>query len=328
MDMSNAAWISEIPKDNLPQDILELRQFSFLARYGDVAKQVANKMRKTAQSQQIASWERLSGSQNWTEISKNLEAELETWTSLKNSAEVKMKEASTCYALDQACAHNGLLFKPVVDTIHLYAERNQLFHRGLDWLIEHRDFKKLGELLFEDLRDLASLVPPNQLHLEVALRATIEALINEWFDKEEYPNKPKKWKATKVLNDLGNTGRPAKLSATAQKQQMAVKAMKLAEICQEEGELIMQAATYVKDSQILPVPGPLPKGKRKASGDVDVSDRKKAFKAIVQQQEEVTADYLKVTQRQREVNRIVSAYRAEHGDAPPETSPPIPPQAP
>lgn len=251
-----------------------------------------------------------------------------TWTSLENSAEVKKKGASTCYALDQACAHNGLLFQPVVDTIHLYAKRNQLFHRGLDGLIEHRDFARLGKVLFEDLQDLASLVPPNQLRFEVALRATIEALINEWFDKKGHPNEPKNWGATKVLIDLGNTGRRARPSATAQKQQMAAKAMKLAEICQEEGELIMQAATYAKGSQILPVPGPLPKGKRKASGDVDVSDRKKAFKAIVEQQDEVTADYFKVTQRQREVNRIVSAYRVEHGDAPPETPPPTPPQAP
>lgn len=52
-----------------------------------------------------------------------------------------------------------------------------------------------------NLRDLASLAPPEQVDSNEALRAIIQAIIGKWFNKKRHPNNSEQRIATKAFED-------------------------------------------------------------------------------------------------------------------------------
>ncbi|KAL8716056.1 MAG: hypothetical protein Q9225_006263 [Loekoesia sp. 1 TL-2023] len=98
----------------------------------------------------------------------------------------------------------------------------------------------------------------------------------------------------------------------------------------EEVDLFFQANTPINTTK-LPEPGPgaptvtsKGKGKRVASDTpIDTSDRKRTWGRIISQQRQASETLRVTLSQQREVNKIVAAYREEHGEDVP-SSPVLP----
>lgn len=325
-DLSTKHFLNDVSSSDLLQEVINLRRQSFLARYGDYTAYIATKLRQGAAAKKPKTQyaEKISGQFIWTGISKKLKEEAPTW----RADRAKYPElVPTCYAVYANCRAAGIQNADrMMDLIHLYAERNAAFHRGIKEDLETQNYARIAQCIHEDLRDLASVCPPSMADEEIIFRALLEQMRDDWFDTSFAPDQPGGWSFKPAIREVYDQLQKKKAAKDDAFRKVAERAANRLQWDQENEELLVQAVTTVSDPFKLPPPGPehstvSSKGKAKASiasDPVDVSDRRKAWDTIMKQQTGQLKALERTLSQQRRINRIVSAYRATYGeDAPP-----------
>lgn len=321
MTMSNKLWIAEVPsfqQEELVKNLLQLRRFTFWVRYGDYAQVLSHMLRSTAADNKVEYWKDISGQYNWTQISKAIRDEQGIWDKYGSG---KPQQVQTTLAVYNACQHSRMEHDNMIEIIHLYAERNTAFHRGLSETIEKHKYNQIADWLERDLRDLPSIVPVGWIEQEVIMKASLEALRSEWFDTTSEPDEPLSWTWKPALASYGESLKKDQNKAEKENQLAIAKiAAELLAIVDEEAEPLAQAFLLPNKEMFPPeVPDTTAKGKakRKASQPIDVSDRKKAFATICEQHESAHDERKKSISHVRELNRTLLAYRDEYGSESP-----------
>lgn len=83
--------------------------------------------------------------------------------------------------------------------IHIYAGRNQAFHRGLGDALKSQKFTKTAKWILPNIEAMSSLVPLDWLAQENTMRAAQEVLKAEWFDDSYAPDESERWIAKQTL---------------------------------------------------------------------------------------------------------------------------------
>jgi hypothetical protein len=125
-------------------------------------------------------------------------------------------------------------------------ERILVFKR-LEFNARYGDYvgRLCSELAFQLVRDrdeLPSVVPPEENETEDNMRTIIEALIQEWFDTSDNPNKAQAWSATKELkaySKMMKDKEEVKIAAQERHIATAIVAKNIKE--KEDAQLIEQA---------------------------------------------------------------------------------------
>lgn len=157
--ISNKIWISQVPdtkQEHLEQCLLQLRRLTFWVRYGDYAMVLAREPRSKAAKNETQNWKYISGAHIWSEISSELHSEEKSWARYGSGRPALVP---TTLAVYEACQHIGIGYQNMIQIIHVYADRNIAFYRGLTETIEGKNFNQVARWLDQDLQDLLSLVP-------------------------------------------------------------------------------------------------------------------------------------------------------------------------
>ena len=129
--MSTKAWMAEVPnsaQEDLQRNLLQLRRYTFAARYGDCSAQLYRHLRSEAMTATAQNWKDISGKYNWRTISDNIHEEEQLWSTTGSRYPNKVKSTLAVY---EACGNVGIAHANMIKIIHLYAKRNDLFHLGL-----------------------------------------------------------------------------------------------------------------------------------------------------------------------------------------------------
>ncbi|KAL8698947.1 MAG: hypothetical protein Q9201_006293 [Fulgogasparrea decipioides] len=320
IDINNREFLKDFPPSSLPQELINLRLAVYWTRYADYAGYLATIVRKEPQQLPKTPFaEHISGQSLWTKISaqlRNEEPEYQKYV-FKYQALVK-----TTYAVYKAAERAGIDFDAVIGLIHLYADRNQAFHRGIKEDLASSSWNDIARKLFEDLRDLASVCPPDMAVEEDQMRAVLLELQSDWFDISSNPNNPSSWVPRVArLQQAAGIGQQSNQSAQAHAQQVAQNAVRRLALDQEKGMILAQALATPEKGK-LPETGPGPSKKRKASRTLEPEQRRKAWNLIMEQQNGINTQILSIIKKRREVNRMVSVHRDAFGDeGPPEEEP-------
>ncbi|KAL8716057.1 MAG: hypothetical protein Q9225_006264 [Loekoesia sp. 1 TL-2023] len=186
IDMSNMSWIKDVPTFPLTDSILALRQITYYARYGDYAKLIVAKLRAASQQEpKTPNWEAISGKHYWTSIAARLQDETPYWKDLISGKGTSEENIETNRAVRQACKRIGIEEENMISILAFYGKRNTMFHSELEELIENKRYHRISVMLYDDIRDLASVCPVKDSRSEEALRAVLETLRDEWFDTSD-----------------------------------------------------------------------------------------------------------------------------------------------
>ncbi len=324
IDLSRKTFLTDVSSQSLLSEIITLRLNAYMARYGDYASHFVHHLRKEAAVKpQTAFASTISGQHLWTEISDAINRESTVW---KRQRAIDAELVPTTYAVVENCRRAGIMNSDhMLSLIHLYADRNMAFHRGFKEDLEAKRYSEVAKCIFEDLRDLSSVCPPDKPQEEMVMRAVLEGLRDEWFDASHAPDQPLGWnhkpaiRAVQAQLEKSKTVKPDLIRNSAK-----MAAARLGLTAEYADLLVGVAITPVVPHQ-LPAPGPGPattsaKGKtkvQKPSRPIKVSDRKKVWAWIMEQQTGQHEGIMKAMTTQREINRVVSQYRQTFGeDAP------------
>lgn len=125
----------------------------------------------------------LSGTQQWTKISKRIDQESVAW---KNCAVTKDREAHpTTSAIMEACMAIGTELSTMIQAIHTYAARNNNVHSPIDNLIAEENFPESAKTIYNDVAELGNIMPVEMYEEEQLMRAVLLELKDSWFEIEE-----------------------------------------------------------------------------------------------------------------------------------------------
>ena len=143
------------------------------------------------------------------------------------------------------------------------------------------------------------------------------------------PSQPGAWNAKSDLNEYAMALRKdTKAAREAQAQAIGLKAEQLLTMEKNEAHLVAQASlkpnpTHLPSQSSDPtLTAVTSKSKRKASSELAIADRKRAFQGIVRLQQRSHESYRQTLSMQRETNRTISAYHESYGSDPPSSSSP------
>lgn len=320
-DLSRREWLRENPSSGLLADVLALRKMAYWARYGDYAGHIASHLRIKAAKDKTEFWTELSGEHLWTDISAKLKAEAPDY---KANGNQHPEQTPTTWAVYKACLTNAISFNPMINIIHLYADRNEAFHRGLKEMLEAERYWDIAQCIFDDLENLASVCPPDAYEEEETMRLLLETLRDDWFDTSFGPNNVQKWQVKPSLRDYMKDMKDALQRMSDHAVHLATKIQARMDHDQEDLALVKQAIKPPQSNQ-LPEDGPKTPVKmrnwkpvpQKARKPPKVNDRQQSWKTILDTQYKIHKDVQAATNKQRELNRLVREYRKHHGDAPP-----------
>ncbi|KAL8955651.1 MAG: hypothetical protein Q9193_006573 [Seirophora villosa] len=329
IQMSSVHFLNDVSSDELLQELISLRRRTFWARYGDYAAHITSKLRNAAAAAQPPTphADTISGNFKWIQISEAIKDEEENW---KRDGSRYPELVPTTYAVYSNCKKAGIHeYQTMIGIIHFYADRNEAFHRGIQGYLEEPDYTQVAICLYEDLRDLASVCPPSMADTELMWRSVLEQLRDDWFDISDGPDKPRNWNHKPAIKTAHERLVKGKAEHQRNLESVAAKAANRLGLDKESEDLMVQAYTQPPSPFQLPAPGPgtptmssKGKGKAMAAKPVDVSDQRNAWDTIMKQQLGQLPQLEMTLSKQREINRVVSAYRAAYGDDPPPSSPP------
>ena len=324
VDISNKSWLKEIPnsaQEAIEQELLKLRRYIFHARYGDYMAALTKILEPRAIEYKSDNWKMLARNAYWTRVSTKLHEESEIWK--KHGSEDTDKVPIT-WSIYQAAKHVGIDFDAMISIIQLYAERNQIFHAGLDEALANEDYSDIAVLLDKDIKDLPSLVPMEHLNEETSIHAALVVLRNTWFDDRGRAN-PKAWQYTTALTDHAARRRADPINAAQEQAQLiAAKTAILLSTKQEEAALLEQAA-QTPDSKQVPSKALEDYGaafkKRKASTEM-ANDRRTTWKTCIAQQTMAHEFYGQTVAIARAANDTLLEYGEDWGSDIPSSPPP------
>ncbi|KAI9769013.1 MAG: hypothetical protein M1839_003843 [Geoglossum umbratile] len=309
----------------LQEDLIRFRKLEYYARYGDYAQRLAHSLRKETGSKKTEGWELLSGAKQWSDISDAIQGEAEWWK--KYGSSKGTEEVQHIYAVYLGCMDIGIDYNRMIQTIHTYGARNTAFHSLIPKLIAEGQFGKVADILYNDLQELSSIMPPDLEEEEDFMRATLLELRDKWFKRDYNPDAPFGWTPTDELvaywKDLSES--PKKSEESRLKHAINVEQGVLRRLKEvEEEDTVIQQVRSKFDETSLPDAGPLPK--RKASDSLSNSEpklkklkktREEVWECIMTQQKQAKGTFRQSLEKQRQVNRLVSQYTAKWGISPP-----------
>ena len=222
----NAFLSAEVFKQTqqMHENLLELRELQYHARYGDYVRIIPAKVRLHASHNKTSNWQLLCSRFPWTEIAKKLQRHNQTMDSRRRMETAEdWDDYNTQAAVDNACYELGIDSTLAVWSIIEYGDRNRTFHRDLDSLIGEGNWKQLALVFYYDLEDINCVFSEIRTETDKrALKTVIRGEINRYFDTSWDPNDINKWVPTvaafkeydaALANKAGN--------GTAQAQQKA-----------------------------------------------------------------------------------------------------------
>ena len=279
-NFSDHEWLCENPASAIVQNVLKLRKYTYWARYGDYAGHMASQLRKKAGSAKTAFSETISGQFLWTDISQEIKNEAPYYN---ENCFREIQTVATTFAVYDACVHIGINSDNMINLIHMYADRNKAFQRGLKEMLEGRKYFDIAKSIFDDLNELPSIMPPELSDDESAMRALLEQLRDEWFDISSDPNEPQTWIRKPAIDEAYNALQKSKQIREQHDLSIAQRAENRQTALDEDIDLLLQAATNPEDGKLLkkgPISPTTKKSgkskKRKASHPIDVSNRSEA----------------------------------------------------
>ena len=320
-EFNDKEWLLENPASAILEDLLKLRKYTYWARYGDYAGHMASQLRKKAGSAKTAFSEDISGKFRWIDISRKIKKEERSYNEYCFR---EIDEVRTTFAVYEACRNIGIDYTIMINLIHMYANRNIAFHKGLKEMLEGQKFFDIAKCIFDDLNELANVYPPELSNDEAAMRALLEQLRDEWFDISFDPNEPQTWIRKPAISEAYNALQKSGQAREQHNLSIAQRAENRKFALDEDIDLVLQAATNPEEGK-LPKKGPASpttnksgkSKKRKASQPIDVSNRSEAWDTIRKQRQQLHGDVLETISKQRKVNRIISAFRAKYGSSSP-----------
>lgn len=320
-DISNHSWMkvtADEKKQEMRDEILKLRRFQYYARYGDYAQGIARELGDKTRVQDSEKREKLSGQFRWAEISEQIRKEEDHWETYGSGN--GLEEIETSYAVWKGCHAAGVDFDQTVSAIHTYGARNTAVPSDLHDLVVEGYYCDIAMTLYKDLNDLTGTMPIDLLDHEMYMRATLVELREKWFQiDEDDTRRPFSWFPTQAFREEYRGYKKSTKEASRQKHEADVAhgaVIRLEELNGEEQ--LLQQLSIEPQANALPVPGPLPQGKKtKTSRAVSGGDRIRAWGIIKKVQEKAYSAYRPSLETQREVNRVVSQYRENCGESPP-----------
>ncbi|KAI4192231.1 MAG: hypothetical protein LQ346_004410 [Caloplaca aetnensis] len=204
----------------------------------------------------------------------------------------------------------------MLSLIHLYADRNPAFHRGLKEDLEAKRFSVIANCIFEDLRDLSSVCQPDKPEEKMVMRAVLEGLRDEWFDVSCAPDQPQAWNHTPAIRAVQAQLEESKVVKEEVIRNSAKMAPTRLGLTAEYADLLVGVATTPVVPHQLPAPGPGPattsaKGKakvQKPSRPIKVADRRRVWEWIMDQQTGQHPEIVNAMARHEEINHAVAEY--------------------
>ncbi|KAL9579894.1 MAG: hypothetical protein Q9203_006520 [Teloschistes exilis] len=158
--------------------MIKLRRYVVWARYGDYASHVTAILRdksKEAEPTPFAAEEK-SGQYLWKDVSLRLRQEESAYRQYVFQDQSLVKTTHAGYT---AANRAGIDFDTIITPIHHFAGPNSAFHNGLKEELEEGRSNTTAHHIFNDLKDLSSLCPPELAEQELRMRVILEALRDE-----------------------------------------------------------------------------------------------------------------------------------------------------
>ncbi|MCJ1403018.1 hypothetical protein MMC11_006240 [Xylographa trunciseda] len=177
------------------QEILKLRRFMYLARYGDYFSVQVTKIRCLSGDNETEGYETLSAQYQWTKIAKSIReetAEKADWTVLpRNNTVANLRVTS---AVRIACNGLGIKIEPIFWAIQQCAKRNTAVYDDIQSTLDKCQWSDLARKLKQDLDELPAVVSPKDEQDLKHLRSILEEIRDEWFDiAGPNPEDPSTW---------------------------------------------------------------------------------------------------------------------------------------
>lgn len=266
-DINHCRWAEmsigeESGKQSWAADIIELKKRQLYSRYGDYLSHVCFLVRGESQKRKVEGWASLQPTRNWANVSKDIKGEATQW---EEHGSKYPTEVQTTYAVYQTCKTMGFDFDTVVEAIHGYAERNQLFHSGIMELAQGGNFAGVAKRLYDDIQGVDSYMSVKDSIPHKCITAILHQMKEQWFDVDD-EEELGSWVAKPELRALRRKGdddeeakKERKKKAEAEVYRGVMRRMNEA----EENRKLEQSLIAKK-----PALDPQPKKKRKAMEDL------------------------------------------------------------
>ena len=156
--------------------LLKLKRLEYYARYGDYLGRSAREMKEVAKGNKDIEPVL---KQYWTKIQRQLKQEHVILDRLKYPTQ---EDVPTHYALWTLARDLNIPSDHVEWSIECYAERNKLFHPGIDEMIQNRQFDDLARVLSQDLHDVERSLPIDKKDDIAKMTALILRLQDKFFN--------------------------------------------------------------------------------------------------------------------------------------------------
>ena len=193
----------------MEEQLLELRELQYCARYGDYMKIIPSRLRHTASTKKLKNWQFLCSNSYWSDIALNLKDEQESLQELiRKGSVLDPVKRDIIIAVSAACSDIGISKELAVWSIIEYGFRNQQVHRDLEDLRENGKFPLLAKILYTDREELNLTFSEFKSETDVAfLRYIIQSQIDTWFDTSPNPDYPDEWEPTEALRRVRSKAR-------------------------------------------------------------------------------------------------------------------------
>ena len=189
----------------LEDQLLQLREFQYLTRYGDYMKIKPTRLKAYAGKYKLENCQSFSGSNYWSRIAMNIAAEEEARKeAVRIGASLNKVKSPTTAAVYIACADLGISDENALWSIQESGTRSREVHRDLNDLKKEGEFPLLASMLCADRNELSSTFSIIKSETDIThLRSIIRGEIDTWFeDTSKDPDYPAVWVPSKALREL------------------------------------------------------------------------------------------------------------------------------
>lgn len=184
--------------------LLQLREFQYIARYGDYMKIIPNRLKIHASNTKFEDWELISGSVYWSKIADQLEEEEKKRKEATSKGLFQVTSAPVAYAIFKACYDLGISDDLAIWAIKEYAARNRGAHRDLIDLKKEGQYSLLAMILCADRNELFSTFScigseTDLTHLQNIIQGEIDTMFE---DTVENPTNPSVWVPSPALRQI------------------------------------------------------------------------------------------------------------------------------
>lgn len=174
--------------NELQFNLLELREHQYFSRYGDYVKIIPSTLPAHASAKKTENWQLLCGRFKWSEIADKLASEKLEFKKMEKggAAAIDTMNIDTTIVVRAACRDLGISESRAIWSVVEYGQRNVQMHRDLEALISKGDFRRLAEVLHDDIDDIDCVFSEFRSNTDKrALKDIISSEIDKWFDRSE-----------------------------------------------------------------------------------------------------------------------------------------------